>query len=76
VNVFGVAEVEYAYRARQFGFPSYMVRSCITHEDVGRYRGLLQLRYERFQLAFRIRYSDVLRLSQFALFWLHQRRQL
>ena len=41
VNVFGVTEVEYGYRASRFGFRSYMVRSSITHQDVGRYRGLL-----------------------------------
>jgi hypothetical protein len=50
VNVFGVTEVEYGYRARQFGFRSYMVRSCITHQYVGRYRGLLCLGYPDYPL--------------------------
>jgi GT2 family glycosyltransferase len=76
--VLDVAELEYGYRARQLDFASYMVNSCVTHQDVGRSPGVVTRTWHLGPLYFRLFEISPIRcyyhVRNMLYFWLYQCR--
>jgi rhamnopyranosyl-N-acetylglucosaminyl-diphospho-decaprenol beta-1,3/1,4-galactofuranosyltransferase len=73
-----LAELEYGYRAQQFGFTGYIVNSSVLHHDVGRLPGFTTHAWRFGPLSLRLLEFSPLRcyyhVRNILYFWLYQCR--
>ncbi len=73
-----LAELEYGYRARGLGYSSYIVFSCVLHQDVGRSPGVVSRTWRFGPLSLRLYEMSPLRcyyhIRNMLYFWLYECR--